>query len=664
MIVKNESKIITRLLDSVIPLIDCYCICDTGSTDNTVELIQNYFHEKNITGKIVFEKFVNFCHNRTFSLTQCVGMSDYVLLLDADMILEINAFDKSMLKNADSFTILQGNDSFYYQNMRIVKNNGLYNYVGVTHEYINTPSNNTIFNFKKDQLFIRDIGDGGAKSDKFERDVRLLQQGIIDEPNNARYYFYLANSYHDNGNYNEAIKYYEKRIQFGGWEQEVWYSHYRIGLCYKNLNCVEKAIFSWLEGYNYLPERLEGLYEIIKYYRESGKQRPAIVFYDCAKKILLQNKDREHYLFLHNDVYTYKLHYEYTICAGYVGIQNISDEIITVLNNSCDINVSNNLLSNMKFYNYILTKNNTVSLDNSMMFDINDSNNVLTSSSSSLIKNNDFGYTMNIRYVNYIIDNTGNYLNCDTNVTTVNKCVKLDNNLNKVSEHIFSKMKTDNRYIGIEDVKIFQTKHKILFTGTGYNVNNRPYVVIGDYDLNNHELIGTKVNGNFINHDCEKNWVLVEYDDEPHFVYKWNPLQICKIDANENCVEVISSKPMPNIFNFARGSTCGFKYEKIHNSIEQENLQLMIMETEIWFVVHIVSYESPRHYYHMLVVFDDSMNLLRYSAPFKFDGTPIEYCLGLVVEDERVLITYSNWDRTSRIGVYDKNYIDSIMKYT
>jgi hypothetical protein len=93
-------------------------------------------------------------------------------------------------------------------------------------------------------------------------------------------------------------------------------------------------------------------------------------------------------------------------------------------------------------------------------------------------------------------------------------------------------------------------------------------------------------------------------------------------------------------------------------------MQLMIMETEIWFVVHIVSYESPRHYYHMLVVFDDSMNLLRYSAPFKFDGTPIEYCLGLVVEDERVLITYSNWDRTSRIGVYDKNYIDSIMKYT
>jgi len=35
-----------------------------------------------------------------------------------------------------------------------------------------------------------------------------------------------------------------------------------------------------------------------------------------------------------------------------------------------------------------------------------------------------------------------------------------------------------------------------------------------------------------------------------------------------------------------------------------------------------------------------------------------------VVEDERVLINYSNWDRTTRIGVYDKKYIESILKYT
>ena len=65
----------------------------------------------------------------------------------------------------------------------------------------------------------------------------------------------------------------------------------------------------------------------------------------------------------------------------------------------------------------------------------------------------------------------------------------------------------------------------------------------------------------------------------------------------------------------------------------------------------------------MIAVFDDSMKLLRYSAPFKFEGESIEYCLSIVVEDERILMNYSTWDRTTTIGVYDKKYIDSLIKY-
>ena len=89
MIVKNESKIIKRLFDSVLPLIDSYCICDTGSTDDTVSMIETYFKEKNIPGKVVFEPFKNFCHNRNFAMQSAIGMSDYLLFMDADMLLEI-----------------------------------------------------------------------------------------------------------------------------------------------------------------------------------------------------------------------------------------------------------------------------------------------------------------------------------------------------------------------------------------------------------------------------------------------------------------------------------------------------------------------------------------------------------------------------------------------
>ena len=120
---------------------------------------------------------------------------------------------------------------------------------------------------------------------------------------------------------------------------------------------------------------------------------------------------------------------------------------------------------------------------------------------------------------------------------------------------------------------------------------------------------------------------------------------------------------MPNIFKLFRGSTCGFNYNKKISENNNENINIIIEEKEIWFVTHMVSYETPRHYYHVIVVFDANLNLLRYSAPFKFEGESVEYCLSIVVEDDRVLINYSSWDRTTRIGVYDKKYIDSLLIY-
>ena len=90
MIVKNESKVIERLLNSVLPLVDYYCICDTGSTDNTEEIIREFFAKHMIPGVIVKEPFQDFGYNRTFALQQCDQMTkaDYILLMDADMILE------------------------------------------------------------------------------------------------------------------------------------------------------------------------------------------------------------------------------------------------------------------------------------------------------------------------------------------------------------------------------------------------------------------------------------------------------------------------------------------------------------------------------------------------------------------------------------------------
>jgi len=666
MIVKNESKIITRLFDSVSPIIDSYCICDTGSTDNTIKIIKEYFENKNIPGKVVSEPFKNFCHNRNFSLQSCLGMSDYVLLLDADMILEAKNFNKQVLNSADSFYILQGNDSFYYQNMRIVKNNGLYKYVGVTHEYIDTPPNNTIGGFEKPNLFIHDVGDGGAKNDKFERDIRLLLAGIKEEPNNIRYYFYLANSYHDSGRFGEAINVYKKRIEMAGWIEEVWYSYYRIGLCFKNMGKMDDAIRYWMEGYEYYPDRLEGLYEVLQYYRLISKHKLGDMIYQLAKKILNLNKNRDQYLFLHNDIYTHKIYYEYTIIASYLGVTDINYEVIKVLNNSKDINETNNLLSNMKFYKHILNQKHKFIIDNSFISNLNNEDINFISSSSCLMQNIDKnGYKMNVRYVNYYITDSGAYLNCDKHIITVNKYIDLDSSLNIKNEKLMELKFDGRRYIGIEDIRIFNDveTNELLYIGTGYHENEQIGIVSGKYDIEKLQFVGSEIKQDFNNSGCEKNWVFIDFNNATHIVYDWNPLNICKINNTMNKLEKVAKRETPAIFSRVRGSTNGFKYsKKTGTSINNGNIRIDIMEDEIWFVNHIVSYESPRHYYHIISVFDSDMNLLRYSAPFKFEGEPIEYCLSIIVEDEQVLINYSTWDRTTRIGVYDKKYIDQLLE--
>jgi len=654
MIVKNESKIIARLLDSVCSIIDTYCICDTGSTDNTVELITAYFESKNICGKIVFEPFKDFAHNRNVSLNHCIGMSDYILFLDADMMLQIRGFNKESLWSADSFSILQGNEDFHYHNMRIVRNNGLYSYFGVTHEYINTPPNNVNINVPKDVLFINDVGDGGSKGNKFDRDVALLTKGIEENPNNERYHFYLANSYYDSGKDNEmAIEWYKKRIKLGGWVQEVWYSFYRIGLIYKRMDKMGDAIFNWIAAYDCFPDRIENLYEIIQYYRVIGQCKSALVFYKLAKSILDKNLNWSEYLFLQNDVYTYRLEFEYSIIAAYTGINNINDRVVTIMNNATDHNAVNNLLSNMKFYKDVLVPVKKINMSGVSVHLINGDYTDFMSSSSCIIPNSDGGYLMNTRLVNYKIDGQGCYHNCDKHIITINKYLELDANFAVKLEILMNFDYLDRRYIGVEDVRIFKTASKktLKFIGTGYHTNNKIGVVYGDYNpfYQENNLIPFEIEPEFTVTDCEKNWVYVNIKNETRVIYNWSPLKICKIDesnSEKNKLKLIKTIEMPNIFNRVRGSTCGANYKN-----------------EIWFVGHVVSYEQPRHYYHIFSVFDENMKLLRYSAPFKFDTECIEYCLGLVVEDDRIICTYSSWDRTTIIAVYDKKYIDGLVIY-
>jgi hypothetical protein len=53
-------------------------------------------------------------------------------------------------------------------------------------------------------------------------------------------------------------------------------------------------------------------------------------------------------------------------------------------------------------------------------------------------------------------------------------------------------------------------------------------------------------------------------------------------------------------------------------------------------------------------IFTGELKLNRWSNLFKFEGEKIEYALGLIVEQDRLIVSYSKWDREPVIGVYDK----------
>jgi glycosyltransferase involved in cell wall biosynthesis len=78
MIVKNEAPNIERCLESVAPYIDYYVIADTGSSDNTKEIIKNFFDKKGIPGEILDHEWQDFGTNRSKVLRSLFGKNKMV----------------------------------------------------------------------------------------------------------------------------------------------------------------------------------------------------------------------------------------------------------------------------------------------------------------------------------------------------------------------------------------------------------------------------------------------------------------------------------------------------------------------------------------------------------------------------------------------------------
>ena len=319
MIVKDEAHIITETLDSVSKYIDYYVINDTGSKDNTIEVIKNYFDKKNIKGEIyshefrtckchmgIYKKydFFHFGWNRSYALDLCRGKSEYIIVIDADDII-IGDPNFSNLK-ADCGTVTIGND-FTYKRSQVFKNDPKLNwkYTGVLHEYPNCDKPNYTIEHVPGNFYYesRRLGDRSKDTKKYLRDALTFEEVLKDEPDNERYMFYCGQSYFDYQDYNNSMRWYKKRIEKGGWYEEVYYSYFKVA------EAMEKLGYPWsetekafMDAHKYCDIRAEPICAIAEHYMNAQDYENC---YRVAKSVEDMKFPKKCDLFVQKTVYDY-----------------------------------------------------------------------------------------------------------------------------------------------------------------------------------------------------------------------------------------------------------------------------------------------------------------------------------------------------------------------
>lgn len=361
MIVKNETKVLQRCFDSVKHYIDCYCIHDTGSTDGTQQFIKDYFKQNKIPGKLFNTQWVNFGYNRTMAVQSAYNKADYLLLMDADFIFipstnhfkHLICYDKNLIK-------YQG--SLDYRQTLLVSGYILWKYIGVTHEYITQTEQNQKLTYGSfDGFTMLHFGDGGCRSDKFERDIIILEKALkyycysrstltniekeinelIDkisltneeiiilqkqEHDIVRYTFYLAQSYKDIDKHDKAILWYNIRIKYGGWHEEVYYSMFQLGqsMLLSNKYSFKEYSKVLLDAYNFRPCRLEALCLFV---RQCRLQKKYNIAFRYAVGAIDTNYPENDFLFVDKNVHDWKFLDEFALCCHFMN-QNILAKFI------------------------------------------------------------------------------------------------------------------------------------------------------------------------------------------------------------------------------------------------------------------------------------------------------------------------------------------------
>jgi glycosyltransferase involved in cell wall biosynthesis len=596
LMIKNEEKILLRCLSSLEGIVDAYCILDTGSTDSSVKIAEQFLQSHR--GCITEEPWQNFGYNRTVSFERAQEFckrdgfdlqNTYGLLIDADMVFVCGNL-REMTLGAVGYKALQKNGNLEYMNARLLRMDYPWKCVGVTHEYWDGATEL----LGKEACYIDDKNDGGCKSDKFTRDRTLLENGLVKEPENVRYTFYLAQTYSCLNMLQESIEKYKKRIQQGGWFEEVWYSYYSVGDLYKRMGDMIEFEAWMLRAHTFRKERSESIYKLAQHFRVTGDHYKAYHYIQLGLKTPYPAEDC---LFIEANVYRGLFDYEASIVEYYthddkrVGLRSSFRYLMKATE------FRDNVLQNLHFYMKPIAE----SAERILLASPFPS---YTPSAISV----DIYPMANVRFVNYWMEG-GEYKTRGGPVDTQNAYMNLATGecVTKMSTEGLSLPVAPSAVRGLEDVRLYRDDGQLKCFATSvreYDAN-RVCQVEGTYDVatGSYDL---RVLKSPFSRPCEKNWIPIP--GTGLVIYEWWPLRIGTIHGENLRLQI--THETPPLFQLFRGSA-----------------PPLATPTGWIALVHFVEYSTPRKYYNCMVDLDSAYKPRRVTLPFIFYSPSVEYCI-------------------------------------
>ena len=295
MCTKNSADKITATLDSIVQYLGYWVILvDASTSDKTAEVIEKYFAEKKIPGKLYVEPWVSYSHNKNLAIERCDtkdNQCDYIYLTDDDdpLVGELILPDK-MDKDTYLLRIKNTEEEWWRPQILHTKNKKA-RYVGRVHEYLNYLSGTS--EKIEGSYYMSGIASPDTP-EKYAKYVKLLEEDLKDDPKNSRSIFYLARTRYEHGDNAEAFRYFKMYVNLDfslKVHDEEFLSMYQGALCLMNMgedwNVVMEKL---LQAYEFSPSRYEPIARIALHYSHRSKWQLAYRFATWGLSLQRENQ--------------------------------------------------------------------------------------------------------------------------------------------------------------------------------------------------------------------------------------------------------------------------------------------------------------------------------------------------------------------------------------